>query len=167
MTRIAKLTTALGLAVLAAGAQAQSIYGEVDYTGLNYKASGLKVKPGMVRGIVGYEITPNLAVEGMLGLNASSDSTSGMTAKIDNAIGVFGKAQAPLTDALKLYGRVGVVRSSLKVNGSKDNTTDLAYGAGMTYDLSKTTYLNVDYTRYLDKNSQKLDGVSAGIGFRF
>lgn len=167
MTRIATLTTTLGLALLASGAQAQSLYGEVGYTGLDYSGTGLKVSPAMVRGVVGYEFTPQLALEGMVGLGARSDSSAGSTLKLDNTIGVFGKAQVPLNDAFKVYGRVGVARTALKTNGVSDSSTGLAWGAGASYDLSKTTYLNVDYTRYLDKDSQKLDGITASIGFRF
>ena len=39
-----------------------------------------------------------------------------------------------------------------------DSDTGLAYGAGVTYDLSKTTYLNADYTKYYDRDDQKLEG---------
>lgn len=167
MKRIATLTTTLGLALLASGAQAQSLYGEVGYTGLDYKQPGLKASPGMVRGLMGYELTPQLAIEGMVGLSANSDTTKGTQVKLDNTVGVFGKAQVPLTDALKVYGRVGVARNSVKLNGNSDSNTGLAYGAGLSYDLSKATYLSVDYMRYQDKNSKTLDGVTAGIGFRF
>ncbi len=167
MTRLAKLSTTLGMALLAAGAQAQSLYGEVGYTGLDYKEPGLKVSPAMVRGVVGYEFTPNLAVEGMVGLNGGSDSSSGTTLKVDNMVGVFGKVQAPVTDALKVYGRLGVARTSLKANGVSHGDTGLTYGAGVTYDLSKTTYLNADYTKYHDRDDQKLEGFTVGVGFRF
>lgn len=168
MTRIArKITTILGLALLAAGAQAQSVYGEVGYTGLEYKEPGLKVSPAMLRGVVGYEINPNVAVEGMLGLNGGSETASGTHLKLNNMIGVFGKVQAPLTDALKIYGRLGLARTDLKFNGVSDSGSSLAYGAGVTYDLSKTTYLNADYTQYHDRNDQKLGGMTVGVGFRF
>lgn len=168
MTRLATLTTTLGLALLATGAHAQSMYGELGYTGLDYKQPGLKASPGMVRGLVGYEFTPQLAVEGMLGLGANADTTDGTRVKLDNTLGVYGKAQLPLTDAFKLYGRVGVARNSVKLGGSADShTTGLAYGAGMSYDLSKTSYLSVDYMRYQDKDSKTLEGITAGIGVRF
>ena len=167
MTKLTKISTTLGFALLAAGAQAQSMYGEVGYTGLDYKEPGLKVSPAMVRGVMGYEFTPNLAVEGMVGVNGGSDSASGTSFKINNMVGVFGKFQAPITDDLKVYGRLGVARTSLKANGVSDSDTGLAYGAGVTYDLSKTTYLNADYTKYYDRNDQKLEGVTVGVGFRF
>lgn len=167
MTRFQKISTTLGLALLAAGAQAQSLYGELGYTALDYREPGLKVSPGMARGIVGYELSPHLAVEGMVGLGARSDSASGTTLKLDNTVGVFGKVQAPVTDALKVYGRLGMARTSLKANGVSDSDTGLAYGAGVTYDLSKTTYLNADYTKYYDRDDQKLEGVTVGVGFRF
>lgn len=170
MTRFTKVSTTLGLALLAVGAQAQStqgMYGELGYTGTDYKEPGLKVSPAMVRGVAGYEFTPNLAIEGIVGLNGGSDSASGTTLKINNTVGVFGKVQAPVTDALKVYGRLGVARTSLKANGVSDSGTSLAYGAGVTYDLSKTTYLNADYTKYYDRNDQKLEGVTVGVGFRF
>ncbi len=167
MTRLATLTTTLGLALLASGAQAQGLYGEVGYTGLDYKGSGLKASPGMVRGVMGYELTPLIAVEGMAGLGARSGSASGNTIKLDNTIGVFGKAGVPVTEALNLYGRVGVARTAIKTNGASASSTGVAWGAGASYDLSQTTYLNVDYTRYLDKDSRKLGGITAGVGFRF
>jgi opacity protein-like surface antigen len=167
MTRFTQISTVLGFTLLAAGAQAQSLYGEVGYTGLDYRAPGLKVSPGMVRGLVGYEFTPNLAVEGMVGLGAGSDSDSGTSLKLKNTVGVFGKVQAPITEDLKVYGRLGVARTSLQTNGVSDSDTGLAYGAGVTYDLSKTTYLNADYTKYLDRDSKKLEGVTVGVGFRF
>lgn len=167
MTRFTKISTVLGFTLLAAGAQAQSMYGEVGYTGLDYKEPGLKVSPAMVRGIVGYEFSPNLAMEGMVGLNGGSDSASGTTLKLNNTVGVFGKVQAPLADGVNVYGRLGVARTSLKANGVSDSDTGLAYGVGMTYDLSKTTYLNADYTKYYDRDDQKLEGVTVGLGFRF
>ena len=167
MTRIAKITTTLGLVVVAVGVQAQSLYGEVGYTGLDYKEPGLKVSPAMVRGVVGYEFTPNLAMEGMVGLHGGSDTASGTTLKLDNMVGVFGKVQTPVTDALKVYGRLGVARTSLRANGVSDSDTGLAYGAGVTYDLSKTTYLNADYTKYHGRDDQKLEGLTVGVGFRF
>jgi len=168
MTRIANTIATLSLGLLAAAsAQAQNLYGEIGYTGLDHREPGLKASPGMVRGVMGYELNPNLAVEGMLGLNGGSDTVSGSTLKIDNTVGVFGKVQAPLTDALKVYGRLGVARTSVQLNGATDNETSLAYGAGVTYDLSQTTYLNADYTKYLDRNDRKLEGVTVGLGFRF
>ena len=167
MTRIARITTALGLAVLAVGAQAQSLYGEIGYTGLDYREPGLKVSPGMVRGVVGYDISPNLAVEGMLGLDSGSDTASGTTLKLGNMVGAFGKVQAPLAEGVKVYGRLGVARTSLKANGVSDSDTGLAYGVGLTYDLSKNSYLNADYTKYHDRNDQKLEGLTVGVGFRF
>lgn len=167
MNRLTTITTALGLAACAWGVQAQGVYGELGYTGLDYKAPGLKVNPGMVRGVVGYELNPQLAVEGVVGLQGGSDTASGTTLRLDNMVGVFGKVQAPLTDALKVYGRLGVARTSLKANGVSDSDTGLAYGAGITYDLSKTTYLNADYTQYLDRRDRKLEGFTVGVGYRF
>ncbi len=167
MNRLATITTAMGLAACTWGVQAQGVYGELGYTGLDYKAPGLKVSPGMVRGVVGYELTPQLAVEGVVGLQGGSDTASGTTLRLDNMVGVFGKVQAPLTDALKVYGRLGVARTSLKANGVSDSDTGLAYGAGITYDLSKTTYLNADYTQYLDRRDRKLEGFTVGVGYRF
>ena len=37
----------------------------------------------------------------------------------------------------------------------------------MSYDLTKTTYLNADYTKYYDRNDKKLEGLTVGLGFRF
>lgn len=167
MTRFAKISAVLGFAVLAVGAQAQSVYGELGYTALDFKEPGFKASPGMVRGIVGYEISPNFAVEGLVGAGARSDTESGTKLSVGNMVGVFGKVQAPITDALKVYGRLGVVRTSLKANGVSDSDSGLAYGAGVSYDLNKAMYLNADYTSYYDRKDQKLDGFTVGVGYRF
>ncbi|MFA7558404.1 MAG: porin family protein, partial [Hydrogenophaga sp.] len=54
--------------LLALGAQAQSLYGEVGYGQLKLQEDrfGSEVDPGMARGIIGYTLSPNLAVEGHL-----------------------------------------------------------------------------------------------------
>jgi opacity protein-like surface antigen len=169
MAKFLKLSVAVGVVILAAGAQAQSIYGEVGYSGLNYKEPGLKVSPDMMRGIVGYQFTPNVSAEGMLGLGSGTktDGGTGSSLKVDNMLGAFVKLQAPLTDSLNVYGRLGAVHTSLKVNGASDNGSSFAYGVGATYDLSKAVYVNADYTNYYDRHDQKIDGYTIGIGYRF
>ena len=70
MTKISLITAALLLAAGAAQAQTapatSGLYGDIGYTFLNLKSDGPSVKPGAVRGIVGWDLHPNVAIEAML-----------------------------------------------------------------------------------------------------
>lgn len=169
MIKLIKVATVACIALLATGAQAQSMYGELGFGALNYREPGLKLKPGMVRGLLGYQISPNVFAEGMLGVGANTDTASGSGAslKVNNMVGAFVKAQANVTSSFAVYGRLGGAYTKLKVNGVPDTGSSLAYGLGVSYDISKSLYLNADYMNYYDRNNQKIDGYALGVGLRF
>jgi opacity protein-like surface antigen len=169
MIKLIKVSTLAGMALLAMGAQAQSMYGELGFGALTYKEPGLKLKPGMVRGLLGYQISPNVSAEGMLGVGANTDTApgSGATLKVNNMAGVFVKAQANVTNSFAVYGRLGGAYTKLRVSGVSDSGSSVAYGLGVSYDISKSLYLNADYMNYYDRNNQKIDGYTLGVGLRF
>jgi opacity protein-like surface antigen len=165
--KLVKITAALGLVLLAAGAQAQNLYGEVGYGALTYKEPGIKLSPDMVRGTLGYQFAPNFSAEGMVGLGAGTDTGAGTSLKVDNMVGAFVKAQYYLTDSFAVHGRLGATRTKLKINGASDTGSSFAYGAGVSYDINKSVYVNADYMNYYDRNNQKIDGYTVGVGYRF
>jgi opacity protein-like surface antigen len=169
MIQLIKAATLVGITLLAAGAQAQSLYGELGFGALTYKEPGLKLKPGMVRGLLGYQISPNVSAEGMLGVGANTDTVagSGASLKVNNMVGAFVKAQANVTTSFAIYGRLGGAYTKLRIRGASDSGSSVAYGLGVSYDISKNLYLNADYMNYYDRNNQKIDGYTLGLGLRF
>ena len=165
---------------LMAGVQAQ-LYGALGYTSTTAKASDnlgtYKASPKAIRGIVGYEAHPNLAVEGMLALGMGDAGISGpgvpsgANLKIQNAYGLYLKPKAKLNDALELFGRVGYTKakykSSYRASSFKESDDSLSYGLGLSYALTSNVYLNLDYLQYIKEKDSKTTGTTFGIGYRF
>jgi hypothetical protein len=169
------------LVLSAAAAQAQW-YGEIGATPLSVKGTvegnTLKAHPTMIGIVAGYEFHPNLAVEGMLGVNANSDTISlngaevpGTSLKVNHAYGIFIKPKVMLTPEWELFGRLGVVEN--KTTGQvgsysiTDTDHDVAYGAGLSYYFDKTTYGSLSYTNFYDKQGTRTQGTTLSVGMKF
>ena len=162
------------------GAQAQ-VYGELGYTSTTAKSTDstgtFKASPKAIRGIVGYEVHPNLAVEGMLSLGTGSSSISGpgvpsgVNLKIQNTYGLYLKPKAKVSDGLEVFGRIGYAKAKYKAsfnsNSVKENEDSLSYGVGLSYALSSNVYLSLDYAQYIKTKDTKATGTTFGIGYRF
>lgn len=165
---------------LMASAQAQ-VYGELGYTSTSAKifdgGDTFKASPRAIRGIIGYETHPNLAVEGMytLGMGSAGLSgpavRSGVKLKLDNAYGIYLKPKAKLSDAFEVFGRIGYVKGKFKVSylgrSESDSDDGLSYGVGLSYALSTNTSLNLDHVQYVKNSDVKVTGTTLGIGYRF
>ncbi|MEY4978517.1 MAG: hypothetical protein RLZZ352_787 [Pseudomonadota bacterium] len=164
-----KLVIASALALAGMAAQAQAVYGDIAYQMID---TDLSTDPAVLRGIVGYEINPNMAVEGMLGLNikdGKEDFGTGIEgkAKVDHLIGVYAKPKLKVNDALELYGRVGFVSYKVKASAfgfsESDSGSDLSFGVGASYNLTPNLSLNVDFMDFGDLEG----GVAFGLKFKF
>lgn len=196
--KLIAIAAASALLMLGTAAQAQQArstvggtYAEVGYTQFKF-GDGSSLKPGAIRGIVGYDFHPNIAVEGMLAFGIRNDSvtetvvsgtdvaTANVKAKLEHAYGVYLKPKANVTDALELFGRVGYTRAKVKatadvalngvaVGSMSDSSTDggFSYGLGANYKFSPAAYVGVDYMRYYKKDGVTADGFTVGVGFRF
>ena len=185
MKKLAKLLvlTAIGTAAVAAHAQT---YGEIGYLSLNAKqdltyngtAYNFKASPTALRGIFGYELNPNLAIEalGAFGLGSgdvkfNGNRIAGAKMEIDNAMGVYLKPKTKLNDSMEIFGRVGFARSEGTFSGNGGSASasenDVSYGFGMSYAINPSTSLNADYMSYLNKDGFKATGITLGVGFKF
>jgi opacity protein-like surface antigen len=152
-----------------------NVYGELGYTSLKIQESGFSVKPGMLRGIVGFNFNQNLALEGMLGFGVRKDSSNGIQSEVRHMFGVYVKPKVVLGDAFELFGRLGYadtrLRSTANVAGftasDSSSGSDVSYGFGANFNIAPQAYIGVDYMRYYNKNDVKLDGVTLSIGSRF
>lgn len=179
MIKIA-IASALTLAAFSASAQ---MYGEVGITAGKYKENlepgyTAKSSPTALRGIFGYEINPNFAIEGMVGVGMSDDNVkvNGFTApgvklEIDSIFGIYVKPKMKFTPELEGFVRAGFAQSkgTLSGNGEQYSAKEsgFSYGLGMSYALNPKTSLNVDYMSYLDKNDAKVNGFTFGVGYKF
>lgn len=171
----------IAAAVLACGAaQAQTnaspIYGEIGYSMLHADVSFYGLDIGAVRGILGYEVHPNLALEAMLAVGVTDDRTQGVFVeniklKLEHGYGLYIKPKFQVTDRLQLFGRVGYAESKFKLTwegaSASDSDHDVSYGVGMAYGFSKSLYGTLDYMRYYGKDDLRVNGITFGLGYKF
>jgi opacity protein-like surface antigen len=176
------LAAAAVLTMLGTSAQAQTpspLYGEVGYSFLKLKGEGESINLGALRGILGYDLHSNIAIESMLafGVNDEKESDGTVTVKLglQNAYGIYVKPKFNPTKELELFARLGLARSKLKATVSapgisvsaSDSDSDFSYGAGLKYNFDPRMSVGLDYMRYFDKDGVTIDGVTVGFGYRF
>ena len=157
----------VGVAAHAQQAPATSpLYGELGYSWTQIHGNGFKATPGAVRGILGYDLHPNVAVEGMLEGGTGTDTDNGVSAKLKSSYGVFVKPKYDFGNT-EVFARVGFARTNLALSTGDVSSNDFAYGVGVKYNVTPRVNVGVDYTRLADKNGVKADGVTLGLGYRF
>ena len=179
MKKIIRILSVSALLATAAVAQAQ-VYVEGGVAPLTLKdneAPVLKAKPTVLTGIVGYEINPNVAVEGFLGLGLNKSSvtlggaSTNVDAKISSSYGVFLKPKVMVSNEVELFARLGYAKSTLKLStrGESESQTEgsFAYGLGGNYYLNKQTYLTASYMNLYSKEGTKATGFNFGVGYNF
>ena len=173
MTKISAIVAAALLSAGAAQAQtatANPFYGEVGYTFIKLKADGASIKPGLIRTIVGYELHPNVALEGMFAFGASDDTVDGVKYKVTRSVGLFVTPKYAF-DQFEVFGRLGYADSKIKASeagvSASDSDGSFAYGLGAKYNFDKSFYGAVDYMRYYKKDDVKADGFTLSVGYRF
>nr|WP_297531605.1 porin family protein [uncultured Roseateles sp.] len=178
---MSKISLIVAAALLAAGAaQAQStpqaqngVYGELGYTFVKVKDDFFNVsfKPGAIRGIVGWDLHPNVALEGMLAGGVSDDTTQGVKAKISRSYGLYVVPKYSLTPEFEVFGRLGYADSKVKLSSSLGSSSgsdsSFSWGLGAKYNFNKQVYGAVDYMSYFDKDSTTVTGVTLSVGYRF
>lgn len=151
---------------------ATPFYGELGYSGLRARDSdiGFNANPKAIRGIVGYEFHPNLAVEGMAAFGVHDGSDRGVDVKLSSAYGVFLKPKIDWNN-FEAFARVGWAHERLRASAPGVSATgsgsDFAWGAGAAYNINPRTYVSLDYMRLYDKDRTKIDGWTLGVGYRF
>ena len=192
-----KIVTAAALIAASLAAHAQ-FYGEVGYSVTTAKANttyggvdvSLESKPKSLRGLVGYDFTENLALEGIVGFGiGESDVTAkaaGLSldlgkAKLNNVIGLFITPKVQIIDGLEASLRLGVARTSVKsklvdsiVTTASDYDTQIststAYGLGVRYMIDSQFSINADYMDYGrvgENKDYKAKGFTIGAGYKF
>jgi outer membrane autotransporter protein len=157
----------VGIAAHAQQAPAASpLYGELGYSWTQIHGNGFKATPGAVRGIIGYDLHPNLAVEGMLEGGTRDDADNGVSAKLKSSYGVFVKPKYDFGNT-EVFARAGWARTNLNLSTGDVSSNNLAYGVGVKYNITPRMNVGLDYMRLADKDGVKVDGVTLGLGYHF
>ncbi len=173
--KLKHLALAVVMMTAAAGASAQ-VYGELDYTFVTYKETGVPdAKLGMLGANVGYEINRNLAVESRAAFGIQDDDVlyRGLTinVKVENTYGIYLKPKFSPAPNLEIFGKIGYMHTKVKYAGlgqsHTDSGSDATYGLGAQYEFDKKSYVTGGYTRFYEKDSLKLDGWNLGLGYKF
>lgn len=169
----------LTLLVASAAAQAQKaqepLYGELAISPLRLKSDGESIHFTSVRGIIGYELHPNVAIEGHLGLGVNSHSGTfegePYKARLQHMLGVYAKPKAILTPDVEVFARLGYARTKIKITfpGDTSSETDsgASYGLGLAYRITPRWSAVADYMRYHANDGARLHGYSVGLRLQF
>lgn len=194
-TSLSICSAILALTCIGASAQSRSgmsgMYIEADYSKVNFKVAAdnsvpspdMTVKPSMYKFILGAEVHPNLAIEGMLASGGSDNTTqanvagapTSLNVKVNNAFGVFLKPKFNVTNDLELFGRIGYNRVNLNttvttptvIGTGRGGENSAAYGIGAKYNITREWSAVVDYTQYFKKEDITINGVSVGVAYNF
>jgi outer membrane autotransporter protein len=170
--KVIAIATAAASLLLGVAAHAQQVpaagplYGELGYSWTQIHGNGVKATPGAIRGIIGYDVHPNLAVEGMLEGGTGHDTDNGITAKLKSSYGVFAKPKYDFGNT-EVFARLGFARTNVGLSTGDVTSNDFAYGVGVKYNVTPKVNVGLDYTRLADKDGVKVDGVTLGLGYRF
>jgi len=159
-------------------AQAQ-YYGELAYLSTTVKASetGFKAKPNAVRATLGYEVNPNIAVEGMFATGFGSkkvtdeDGIDGRL-KVSNSFGVYVKPKFQPSEDWEIFARFGVTRATIKASwddgdSGKSTATKFSYGIGASYRITPKVSIGADYMHYTKNEGVTSRGFAIGLGYKF
>jgi opacity protein-like surface antigen len=152
------------------------VYGGVSYVEAEYKEDGAPTaNPSLAAFRVGSSLNRNLAVEGRLGVSLGEDrinvSGVGVDVKVDNFYGIYAKGIVPVGNTFALYGLLGLTHAKLTASAggfsASDSDSDVSYGIGADFELSRTMAVNIEWAKLVDGDGYKLNGISVGMNFRF
>lgn len=160
-----------------AHAQTAPVHVELGYTGTTIEEADATAHPGMLRGIVGVKVHPNIGIEAMIGRGIYSDDVkkdgidTPTRMRIEHSYGVYVKPSVQITPNLQLFARLGYAHSRVKLvepGGSRsDSEGDISYGAGLSYQFTPRIFGAFDYMSYYSQDGVKADGFTFGVGYRF
>jgi outer membrane immunogenic protein len=132
---------------------AGKFYGNVGYNSVSFEIPDLDtdVTLGTLSGRIGYDLTPNFAVEGEGGFGVVGEKIFGVDVKPTGNLGVFAVAKAPIAKNFELLGRIGYINTWIEVSAAgqseKVDGSNFAYGVGAQYLFDGVNGIRGDVTR--------------------
>lgn len=175
----------LGLcgSVVCVGALHAQVYTEVQYLSAHSRgtvsAGTTESRSDTLTGLVGYQLSDVFSVEGLIGtglggadvkLNGASQ-THPVTSRLDHAVGVYVRAKHDVNKDVTIFARLGwndwQLTASNNLGSAQNSYSDLAYGVGLNYRITQSTYLTSSWMSFYNKNSVKVDGLAIGLGYSY
>lgn len=181
MKKIIRFLSATAVFATAAVVHAQ-VYFEASVAGLNAQKSvqaiHYEAKPSIFSGLIGYQIHPNLAIEGYLGAGAGNATMTenginyGEEFNFDSSFGVFAKPRLEVSNDMELFMRLGYLQNKISYSNINkmmlnEAQSSVAVGLGANYYFDSRTYVTGSYVSYNNKSGFKLNGLSIGLGYKF
>lgn len=172
-----KVLIACALSLATFSTQAQP-YVEIGYGGALYEADGVEASTGIMRGVFGYDITDNLAIEGILGFGARSGNIEtkeysfiDLEMKTKHVFGLYVTPKMKFSDSLEGFARIGTSRVTARFDtpygSDQEKESGFSFGLGARYNINERVFLGTDYMSYYRKSGTKAHGLNLNIGFRF
>lgn len=155
------LLAVISAASVAANAQTY-VGGKVDR--VNLSASGLpSIQYLGARAVAGYQVHPQIAVEGHLGTGISDTTIEGQTTRLGQYAGVDVVTSYPINANLAVTGRLGV--GSIQIDGITER--DVRFGVGSDYRVHRNTTVGVNYEQWFSKEGVRVTSLNAGVKVSF
>lgn len=112
-------------------------YGGLDYMFIDTVNYGGEANLGAVRGKLGAELNPYLALEGSVGTGVVSDHDDRFNdkLKLTQIWGLYIRGILPLHDRIKVYGLFGITRTEFEGTPADTGQTGSYHTAGYSYGL--------------------------------
>lgn len=96
--------------------------------------------------------TPNFGVEGEAAFGVGDENVGGATVEINNSLGAFGVAKAPLTDQFDIFARAGYATTEIEASGfgasASADIDGFAYGIGGNFYVNENFGIRGDFSQY-------------------
>jgi OOP family OmpA-OmpF porin len=130
---------------------------QMDYSGVNSSTA--------IGVLGGYSFNQNVAAE-VAYTNLGSADYYG-TSITGHVFSVAAVGSLPLNKDFSLLGKLGVASSTVEVPGYSESKTDLTYGIGAQYNVSKTVGIRLVYDSFKVGSSNTKDSALISIGAVF
>lgn len=169
---------AVAAAAASAGASAQeksgALYAEAAFAPVSVNPGGHALNFKLLRGLVGYEAHPNLAVEAMFGFGLGESRTSNFDdtkMSLDRTVGFFVRPKLMVSPGFEVFGRVGYTNLRATLTRPPDtqrfSESRHSFGVGAAWSVTPAISLVGDYMSYVRAGDGSLQGPSIGLRMAF
>jgi OOP family OmpA-OmpF porin len=131
---------------------------QMDYSGVNSSTA--------IGVLGGYSFNQNVAAE-VAYTNLGSADTKYASTITGRVFSVAAVGSLPLNKDFSLLGKLGVASSTVEESGYSESKTDLTYGIGAQYNVSKTVGIRLGYDSFKVGSSNTKDSALISIGAVF